>query len=166
MADTQMKWCPKCETEKPVSEFFKNRARRDGLSGYCKTCNTATVKAAPSGAPEVVARYQATYYELHRDEKLAVSAAWREKLRQQALVAYGRACSCCGETEEMFLTLDHVDGRDEEHKGLGTYAVLRRARDEGFPDTYRLLCWNCNCGRQRNGGVCPHEMRRLEVVNG
>lgn len=24
-------------------------------------------------------------------------------------------------------------------------------------DRYQLLCFNCNCGRHRNGGVCPHK---------
>jgi hypothetical protein len=19
-----------------------------------------------------------------------------------------------------------------------------------------VLCWNCNCGRAKNGGICPH----------
>ena len=32
------KFCPKCETIKPVSEFYKHDTRKDGLYGYCKTC--------------------------------------------------------------------------------------------------------------------------------
>jgi hypothetical protein len=26
-----------------------------------------------------------------------------------------------------------------------------------FPDTITLLCFNCNCGKGRNKGVCPHK---------
>jgi hypothetical protein len=24
-----------------------------------------------------------------------------------------------------------------------------------------VLCYNCNCGRARNGGVCPHQQKKL-----
>jgi hypothetical protein len=29
-----------------------------------------------------------------------------------------------------------------------------------FPSGYRVLCMNCNHGRKRNGGICPHELHR------
>jgi hypothetical protein len=36
-----------------------------------------------------------------------------------------------------------------------TTAANQRDR---FPnDVLRLLCFNCNCGRAKNGGICPHE---------
>lgn len=39
MADDQpSKFCPKCESVKPVSEFWKNRKRNDGLCSWCKDC--------------------------------------------------------------------------------------------------------------------------------
>lgn len=33
-----MKWCARCESEKPTDQFYKNRSRPDGLSGYCAEC--------------------------------------------------------------------------------------------------------------------------------
>lgn len=27
-----------------------------------------------------------------------------------------------------------------------------------------IRCYNCNCGRARNGGICPHELERKAVV--
>jgi hypothetical protein len=24
-------------------------------------------------------------------------------------------------------------------------------------DTFQVLCFNCNIGRERNGGMCPHK---------
>lgn len=30
----------------------------------------------------------------------------------------------------------------------------------GFPAEYQILCFNCNIGRSRNGGRCPHAMPR------
>lgn len=29
----------------------------------------------------------------------------------------------------------------------------------GFPPEYQIQCFNCNLGRARNGGVCPHQAR-------
>jgi hypothetical protein len=88
--------------------------------------------------------------------------------------AYGGECVCCGESLPEFLTVDHTDGGGSDHRrkvshgsgGTGFYAWLKR---HGFPqDGFQLLCFNCNLGRQINGGVCPHqahveELKREEV---
>ena len=33
-----MKHCPECDTTKPVKDFYRDRARRDGLNRVCKPC--------------------------------------------------------------------------------------------------------------------------------
>jgi len=33
-----MKTCNRCKQEKPLSDFFKNKKRYDGVATYCKTC--------------------------------------------------------------------------------------------------------------------------------
>jgi len=88
----------------------------------------------------------------------------RLKLRRETLEAYGGVCQCCGEDDERFLTLDHVnnDGATEREqlgikRGGDTIALFRRLRTAGWPEGYQVLCWNCNCGRHLNGGVCPHQ---------
>ena len=35
---------------------------------------------------------------------------------RRVLDHYGRACSCCGETEPAFLTIDHVNNDGAEHR--------------------------------------------------
>jgi hypothetical protein len=97
-------------------------------------------------------------------------ARMREQGRMQRLAltketfdAYGGHCVCCGETNYTFLTIDHVNGNGTQHRkelfgdrkaGIHMYRWLRT---QGFPqDDYRLMCFNCNLGRQRNGGACPH----------
>ena len=61
----------------------------------------------------------------------------------------------------MFLTFDHPgnDGKAERKNGVGqTYVMLARLRKQGWPaGALVALCWNCNCGRHRNGGLCPHD---------
>jgi hypothetical protein len=76
--------------------------------------------------------------------------------------AYGGKCECCGELDPDVLTIDHLAEVGRQHRaGIGYgrrfYLWLER---QGFPrDRYRLLCLNCNAGRERNFGTCPHHGR-------
>lgn len=86
---------------------------------------------------------------------------YREKIRSQVFAAYGTSCACCGETNQKFLTIDHTYGDGAEHRrdqrissGDATYSWL--VRNE-FPPGFQTLCFNCNSGRARNGGICPHK---------
>lgn len=35
------KVCTKCNTEKSISDFYKNKNSKDGLSAWCKECQLA-----------------------------------------------------------------------------------------------------------------------------
>jgi hypothetical protein len=86
---------------------------------------------------------------------------WRKRNKDAAFNAYGGykcACVGCNETEELFLTIDYVNNTDGGHKhitgsGQAFYLWLKHNK---YPHGYRTLCFNCNCGRQRNNGICPH----------
>lgn len=71
-------------------------------------------------------------------------------------------CACCGEAEEAFLQLDHVENdghldRKAHKTSAKLFAVLKRLV---WPrGRYQLLCANCNFGKLMNGGVCPHQQR-------
>lgn len=84
----------------------------------------------------------------------------RKDQRLAALRAYGGpepACSCCGETIPQFLALDHVNGGGgQQRKELGGGGFWTWLRRNGYPPGFRVLCHNCNLGRQINGGTCPH----------
>lgn len=81
-----------------------------------------------------------------------------KKLRKKLIAGYGSKCVCCGETEPDFLELDHVNGGGaSEYRKNPPLNVYRRLVREHFPEGYQLLCSNCNLGRWRNGGLCPHK---------
>ena len=85
-------------------------------------------------------------------------------LKHQIVIGYGGQCLCCGETIEMFLTLDHKfnDGaRERKPSNYNILQLYRRIIREQFPPQYQLMCWNCNCGRYRNGGICPHKKEHV-----
>jgi hypothetical protein len=86
----------------------------------------------------------------------------REKIvRAEVIERYGNKCACCGEKNYKFLTIDHIINRGKVLKRKHPYIEYKRMLDEGFkPKKYRVLCYNCNCGRQANGGICPHKERK------
>lgn len=90
------------------------------------------------------------------------SAEYRARLRAEMIEAYGGCCSCCGEAEEAFLQLDHVenDGHVDRKAHKTSCKLFAKLKALGWPkDRYQLLCANCNFGKLMNDGVCPHQQR-------
>jgi hypothetical protein len=83
------------------------------------------------------------------------------KYRHDALQAYGGKCACCGELEEAFLVIDHIndDGADFRRslrgRGGGGYYTYLWLKNNNYPDGFQVLCANCNMAKSRPGG-CPH----------
>jgi hypothetical protein len=71
-------------------------------------------------------------------------------------------CACCGESEYLFLTLEHINGGGNKHR-LRVGNVWRWLVRNGFPDGYKILCFNCNCALAFFG-YCPHQLSRQESV--
>ena len=110
-----------------------------------------------NGTPDEVAALRAA--------EAAKTRRLQAKCKDDVFTAYGGyKCACCGETEPMFLSIDHVnnDGAHERKSGLyngsGT-AFYQWLRKNGYPSGYQVLCMNCQVGKHKNGGVCPHQNR-------
>lgn len=110
------KTCGKCKTTKPVSAFYLNRGRSDGLSGYCVECQ----RGAESES--------------------------RVKRRLDLITDLGGKCVTCGFADHRALQIDHVnsDGRVDriEHPNTNTARFYTTVRAN--PDRYALVCANCN----------------------
>lgn len=92
----------------------------------------------------------------------------QKHLRQLIYTHYGNCCECCGLTDSRFFTLDHVNSDGKQHREWMRehgYSIERYVITHNFPDTIRILCVNCNYGRQWNGGTCPHKLpEQLETA--
>lgn len=111
------KWCPACETTKPITEFYRNKGRADGLSGYCVECQRAAENAR----------------------------RLRERLRITADL--GGRCSRCGFDDPRALQIDHTHGGGSERRKTdqaNTNATRFYQEVRAHPDDYSLLCANCN----------------------
>ena len=109
-----------------------------------------------NGTPEEVAAFRAA----ESDKTKRAQAICRD----QVFEAYGGyKCNCCGETEPMFLSIDHVDNNGANERKSGKYCgsgtgFYQWLRKNNFPSGYQVLCMNCNTGKHKNGGVCPHHI--------
>lgn len=98
--------------------------------------------------------------ELCKEEERIRTKKYREEKKQKVIDAYGGGCECCGETELDFLTIDHRngDGAAERKQKLYGTTLLNKIIREGYPDRYRVMCFNCNLSAHQHGGVCVHNM--------
>jgi 5-methylcytosine-specific restriction endonuclease McrA len=89
-----MKRCTGCGQEKPIEEFHRSRAARDGHTPRCKVCNNAASERRRKTSPEAVkASYRKWYIEKgyrNTDRRIERSREWRRQhpermrhLRQQ-----------------------------------------------------------------------------------
>lgn len=103
-----MKRCARCREQKPLGEFHRNRATRDGRHPYCRPCKSASAKASyrknPRPAKESAKMWRAKNPEsveqiVHRQnlKKYGMTPADYESL----LAAQGGRCGICGVTPDV-----------------------------------------------------------------
>jgi hypothetical protein len=99
-----------------------------------------------------------------KDRMMLRNKATYVRLRAEIITAYGGECSCCCESEPVFLAIDHKynDGAAERRyspksRGAGASFMMMIKR-EHFPPRYQLLCHNCNWAKYRGG--CPHQAKK------
>jgi hypothetical protein len=108
------KFCPQCGEDRPVSEFYVNKARLDGLSGYCTT---------------------------HHNQD---GSRRRLTQRLATIEALGGECQVCGFDDYRALQIDHVKGDGYMDRGMNRNQPRFYAKVLAHPEDYALLCANCN----------------------
>lgn len=83
----------------------------------------------------------------------------RRKARLDGIKEYGGKCTCCGESNEKFLSLEHLKGRqNDELVPMKAAKAWQRLKTLGWPkDNYTILCFNCNMAKGIYG-TCPHKL--------
>lgn len=157
----EIKVCSKCGAEKPVTEFYKMGGRRNQLRSECKQCTKAKNATYYARTIDDYHAKRQTHREQNREYFRDKERVRYDQLRQEMLAAFGGTCACCGESEPLFLELDHINDDGFRHRkliGRGAKATYQWAKEQGWPtDTFQLLCANCNQGKKRNDGICPHK---------
>jgi hypothetical protein len=157
-----------CKKHGPQEPYVWVNPKTGDTHRWCPTCRKSTFEGREAYSAEwrdQNREHRATYMLEYRRRHAAKLRARRKEdhaaLRQRIVRAYGGKCACCEVMEPGFLTIDHInsDGHlERKQSGSDTPSFYRRIETAGYPkDRYRLLCFNCNLGRARSGGVCPHE---------
>lgn len=173
------KTCKVCKTAKGIEKFrlVKNRNRdkkervyRHSMCIECEQTYNHSLFRSNYDRETANAKMRA-WRASHPDEARAEGKKWakhtRDKQRIKVYEAYGNVCKCCGESNYMFLTIDHVNNDGHiERKQYSQGGLYSRIIQENFPERYQLLCWNCNTGKRRNNGVCPHQEASTVIPEG
>lgn len=133
--------CKSCRESNRVGSLRRKAQRRE--LGMCQQCGN-------------ISNGQSKCVSCQHDK-----AEYQQRLKRSIIDTYGGRCKCCGETEIAFLTIDHVNNDGNKHrleiKNNSLYTWLKK---NSYPqDEFQLLCFNCNCGKRVNGGICPHHSR-------
>lgn len=159
----ETKICNLCGKEKPLSEFYSYWKGRKGLTARCKECIKHKNLEYYARTKEQYHKQRAEYRGKHREE---IATQQRKEYAEKRLLIiqhYGGKCACCGEDEPLFLEIDHINNDGWTHrKEIETSAkalVLWIIRNN-YPDGFQILCANCNQGKKRGGGICPHKLRK------
>ena len=146
-ASSRWKYGPSCRA-------CGKRVSRKRCKGMCQQCYAKKYKRTNRQRINEVAR--AAY----KKDPLKVMARLKKRFQQrklEAMMKMGGRCLCCGETNPIFLCLDHIKGGGRrEHAKRNPQQIWKDAMRQGLPrNKYRLLCWNCNAALGLYG-YCPH----------
>lgn len=145
----KLKKCPKCNTDKPISEFHKNAAQHDGLQCQCKVCNWERIKC-----------WREVNYNKYRTGKRKWEKANPNKVkcyrRKRTLASYGISV----EDYEQLM-------RNQKHK----CAICKRKVKLVVDHCHKtgkirgLLCNTCNAGLGMLGDNKANLRRAVEYVS-
>lgn len=163
--------CKKCGLNKPLTEFG---AHSSGYRHECKHCMRLRMHEWETTNHErknEIAR--ASYYRLKEkgdwwerrkaNRRVGNGNTYAARVREEVFAHYGgNKCMCCGETEPMFLSIDHINNDGHIHRRTITAAksIYQWLKARGYPPGFQVLCINCNLGKAKNGGICPHKSRQ------
>jgi hypothetical protein len=156
-----MKRCGRCGSKKPLSEFGIS-SKTDEPLAYCKPCYVLARAAHQRWLdrnPGIAAKRTAQWRKDNREQALHSQKRADRKLKDAAYAAYGGyRCVCCGETTEAFLSIDHINNDGANHRrSVERRSIYKWLKRHKYPEGFQILCMNCNFGKARNGGICPHQ---------
>jgi hypothetical protein len=138
-----VKRCSTCGEVKPLTDFHRNRSKRDGRQTVCAACK---------------ASYNATYYRQHAGEHRDLRAQHRKAMRAEVEAAIRAAksvpCADCGRRlPPQAMDFDHVrDVKEMDVQGMRRHG---RARVLAEIAKCEVVCAACHRRRTRDRRTDP-----------
>lgn len=134
------KKCGRCGEFKPLSEFTKNKSRRDGLCAYCKTC-----------VSKIYPAYKRAYRNRKTDAYVSTYARYRERIlsgrhkyldsRLELLWSLKTPCVRCGEDRKCSIHFHHINPQ-EKSVSLSCWSIGKARMLE---ESKKCICLCANC---------------------
>lgn len=133
------KQCTRCRLTKPLTEFWNNKSKSDGLQSVCKECKKT---------------HQRSYYKNNKDKfriDPVTRATNRRKILQAArefLANYlnSHPCADCGESDIIVLQFDHQHSKSANIADmLVNGSSIKRLQNE--VEKCDVVCANCHIRR-------------------
>jgi len=151
--------CSRCKKVKRIVDFHKG-GLKNGRNCWCKKCVSLFYQLKRKEDPQKFRDRQKQWRMKNLEKSKILSRRSQQKVRLLILKAYGNKCVCCGEREEKFLHLDHVNNDGVKHRKKnnlhGGSALYYYAKRNNYPKNLQLLCANCNLAKGHYG-KCPHK---------
>lgn len=155
------KRCSRCSADLPLSDFYRNRTRKDGLQAFCKTCAKAHAKAWVLANPDRAKQRERARYLADPQRRREALAAWksanpqRVKEKERAWVKANRAI--LNQRERNKYAADPEQYRQRDKKWRDSHRELqnekwhrRRARiKNAFVENVNILVL-----LERDNGIC------------
>lgn len=137
-----------------------------GKDGYkCDGCNKTRHKLYYVANRQRYIDKGAQWQKEHPEQSRAIKRRSNARRRQEALDAYGHMCACCGETQDQFLSIDHINGGGLKHRTeIGSTSIFCWLKKNGYPEGFQTLCHNCNMAKGFYG-VCPHNTEGGAIIS-
>lgn len=149
--------CIECKVDKKEKSFIPGKMLANGIrsrSKICRACKRRRLHESGKcscGRPLVTK----TRCRVCIEKSRVLTKRRAARLKAQALNHYGWSCVFCGESYELFLTIDHINDDGAVHRrsekistGSKTYRWLEK---QGYPDGFQVACFNCNAAKARIG---------------
>lgn len=155
--------CKACEY---IGKRKYKEANRERLNALAVERNHADPEKAKQAQiryreknPGLAAKRTAEYRKNNPERVKEAQRLSDKKLKDAAYAAYGGyECRCCGEKIVQFLSIDHINNDGNEHrKVVDRRKIYKWLAKNNYPEGFQILCMNCNFGKARNNGVCPHK---------
>jgi len=138
-------------------------AKRE-TSGLCIYCGKYPPKINNKGC-NICSKKKVEITKIFEKNNSNTIKQYRLLVKYEVIEKYGGKCNCCGETQILFLTIDHVnnDGYQDRKELYGvknpaTMSWYLKLRRECIREDLQVLCFNCNLGKSINNGMCPHKI--------
>jgi hypothetical protein len=159
--ETTTKRCPHCGIIKAVSEFRLNRANRDGLNSWCKTCGSEANKASVRKNP--IRRWASSTLRNHKAKGVEILISI-DDLEEYA--KHVSTCQICGTTITYGAQRLEGEVRSSESKEVSLHsATLDRKSNETnlTKGNIGIICMQCNMmkGKGTIDQMYEHALRIL-----